>query len=269
MNHCIKCGTEIPEGELFCQECSLNAGSTMFEETQTARHHAPVGKMQTPVPVSHVHTEHSQSQRKKKSSRGLKVALALVTVLLLGALGFLGSQYGDIQQAKNRLRTKEADVALRLQEVEDLESEIADLTSQLDTANATVEQQDHEIQELMQRLSTSQSSQSQGEYDLTQTERELQRLENENMELLALSDDLKAQIDDLKAQVEVLTPAQAKADFLDKYVVFVEDDDSGFYHSYDCSQFSKKDFWAFSRKLAEHEGYTPCPICHGLPQAEN
>ena len=26
MNQCIKCGVEIPEGELFCIECSLNPG---------------------------------------------------------------------------------------------------------------------------------------------------------------------------------------------------------------------------------------------------
>ena len=32
MNQCIKCSKEIPEGELFCIECSLNPGSSLFEE---------------------------------------------------------------------------------------------------------------------------------------------------------------------------------------------------------------------------------------------
>ena len=27
MNTCIKCGREIPDGELFCRECALNPGA--------------------------------------------------------------------------------------------------------------------------------------------------------------------------------------------------------------------------------------------------
>ena len=51
--------------------------------------------------------------------------------------------------------------------------------------------------------------------------------------------------------------------FMDSYVVFIEDDGTGNYHRYDCGKFSKKNFWAYSRKLAERQGYTPCAQCFG------
>ena len=52
MNQCIKCGKEIPDGELFCLECSLNPGSTAFEQAHGSEHHiVPKGRMQTPMPV--------------------------------------------------------------------------------------------------------------------------------------------------------------------------------------------------------------------------
>ena len=28
MNTCIKCGREIPDGELFCNDCALNPGTS-------------------------------------------------------------------------------------------------------------------------------------------------------------------------------------------------------------------------------------------------
>ena len=45
--------------------------------------------------------------------------------------------------------------------------------------------------------------------------------------------------------------------------LFVNNDDSDLYHKYDCSSFTKADFWAYSRKLAENYGYTACPNCGG------
>ena len=56
---------------------------------------------------------------------------------------------------------------------------------------------------------------------------------------------------------------QNKADLMDSYVVFVEDDGTGLYHKYDCPRFVQRSFWAYSRKLAEKNHYTPCPDCFG------
>ena len=53
--------------------------------------------------------------------------------------------------------------------------------------------------------------------------------------------------------------------FMDNYVVFVENNGSRVYHTYDCPEFSKSNFWAYSRKLAEAQGFNPCPTCGGVP----
>ena len=50
---------------------------------------------------------------------------------------------------------------------------------------------------------------------------------------------------------------------MDSYVVFVENDGRGLYHKYGCDDFAQTSFWAYSRKLAEANGYQPCPRCFG------
>ena len=55
----------------------------------------------------------------------------------------------------------------------------------------------------------------------------------------------------------------SKSKFMDSYVVFVENDGSGLYHKYGCDDFAQTSFWAYSRKLAEANGYKPCPRCFG------
>ena len=54
-----------------------------------------------------------------------------------------------------------------------------------------------------------------------------------------------------------------KADFLDSYIVFVQDDNTNYYHSYDCPKFNSSTFWAYSRSLAKSQGYIACPSCGG------
>ena len=47
MAQCVKCGRQIPEGELFCAECSLNPGAAEMQPRETVQ--IPGGRMQTPV----------------------------------------------------------------------------------------------------------------------------------------------------------------------------------------------------------------------------
>ena len=87
MNRCIKCGREIDAGELFCIECSLNPGSSLFEEPKPAeRPSAPVGRMQTPRPVKRAAPQPVAVAKKEKQSGGkggLIAALILVSLLFL------------------------------------------------------------------------------------------------------------------------------------------------------------------------------------------
>ncbi len=273
MNRCIKCGREIPEGELFCLECSLNPGSSLFEEQE--KRPAPKGKMQTPQPVKReapVAVAVKPERKKKQKNTGLKAALAVVTLLLVGLVAFNIAQYGSLKAQRTRLETKEADMMLRDKEREELQLEVDALTSQLSSLNNVIKDKETEIDDLKRQLSGSMSSQSQSQYDLTTTQAELERLESENEQLLLLEQELKDQIEErndqiteLETELEEAKDFEAKANFMDKHVVFVEDDHSGYYHTYSCGNFPKRSFWAYSRNLAEARSYEPCPVCGGKP----
>lgn len=275
MNQCIKCSKEIPEGELFCIECSLNPGSSLFEEDRPSdRIPIPKGKMQTPHPVKYVRVQAPQTVtvQKHSANKGLIAALVM-TLLLLGlVVGLVVWQYGDFQAEKNRLRTKEADLALRMEDLDDLQSQIDDLTLQLEESQTQLEEKDQQIAALKAQLNSSQSNLTQDQYDLVVKEQELAQLEEENLELLALCDELQLRIDELEEARSTLETAldmarvyKDKAEFMDSYVVFVESDGSNHYHTYDCSNFTRSKFWAYSRKLAEAQGFDPCPVCKGMP----
>lgn len=57
---------------------------------------------------------------------------------------------------------------------------------------------------------------------------------------------------------------EEKMDFYDEHVVFVEDDGTMLYHTYDCYRFDKDNFFAFNVAYAEAEGYAPCDQCSSL-----
>ena len=273
--NCIKCGKEIPEGELFCTECGLNAAAPTPDKSSAGeRYPAPKGRMQTPVPVKRSAPQPMgpTQERKSGSGRGMKVLLVIALLLLAAALGMGVWQYGSLTVQQNRLAAREAGLTIREQELDDLHAQVADLEAQLEATEASIADRDLKIQELQTLLTGSQSSQSQSEYDLTAKQSELDLLATENQQLLEITENLDAQLDELHAQIteletqlEAAAADKAKADFLDAYVVFVEDNGSKLFHTYDCSEFSKTNFWAYNRKLAEDKGYSPCPVCVGAP----
>lgn len=52
-----------------------------------------------------------------------------------------------------------------------------------------------------------------------------------------------------------------KLEFIDEYIVFIEDDNTEWYHKYECYRFSGEDFWAYNIDQAKNLGYEPCPVC--------
>lgn len=52
-----------------------------------------------------------------------------------------------------------------------------------------------------------------------------------------------------------------KLDFFDEYIALVKDDNTNWYHKYNCFKFDGKDFLAFNIDQAEDLGYEPCPFC--------
>ncbi len=93
---------------------------------------------------------------------------------------------------------------------------------------------------------------------LDETKQELQSLQEENETAQTALAQNAVLLQEQAGQLEQL---QAQADFMDRNVVFVEDDGSGLYHRYGCSRFAAKTFAVYSRKQAVAAGYTACPDC--------
>jgi len=277
---CIKCGKKIAEGELFCVECSLNPRDLTFDDLQqpTVRYPAPKGKMQTPRPVKRPAPQpvgpqkpagktgkNTKSSKKNSGSGGLKAALVIMCLLFAALAGFVAWQYGNIVVEKTRLRVQATDLELRAQEIEDLRQQVEDLTVQMEDAQQIIAARDLALKELEDALSGSESTMSQTQYDMATQKLELERLKAEHTELEKQAAELETKLAETAAALEEAMEYETKANFMDDYVVFVENDRTGYYHTYDCGSFVKNSFWAYSRKLAESNGYTPCPNCGGKP----
>jgi len=274
---CLKCGREIPDNELFCEHCSRN-------EPYPREAPAPQEKSTLPV-ASDKSVEKKQKQEKQKNP--YIWAFWLVSVLLFAALCFLAYNYADFARTRASFRVREANLALKEEEAESIIAERDRLQAQLDAETIAVAERDSQLAELETRLYERESSSAQSEYNmanaqstintLTEEKEALRKERDETVtkyeELLTLTETQKAQTnqlqesyDSLQADYKALKAsydeAKEKADFMDSYVVFVNNSaGTGYYHKYNCSHFTKSNFWAYSRKLAENNGYLACPYC--------
>ena len=235
---CIKCGKEIPDGELFCPSCSLNLPPAYSDTAEAPRVPAPAGRMQKPVPVKRTAPQMQGPQVQAPRRTGTSIALAIVSVLLAASLGFLAWQYGNIFVERNRLRTRENAIVAQEKQIEDLDQQIKTLTTELTETEQMLAARNETIKDLQAQLSGSQSSQTQSEFDLSNAQAQLDQLTEENRQLLTMAEDLEAEIaalEESKASLETaLDHAKSyeeKANFMDSYVVFVEDDGTGYYHT--------------------------------------
>lgn len=201
MTTCIKCGTPIPDGELFCEACAMN-GSV----PQPRPAAMPAGRMQTPVRLQprprRVPAEPAAPAARQKQSAGRRLAIALLVLLCLASTFIAFHLY----------REAEADAQL------------------LQSQQQTLDETKQELQSLQEENETAQTALAQNAVLLQEQAGQLEQL-------------------------------QAQADFMDRNVVFVEDDGSGLYHRYGCSRFAAKTFAVYSRKQAVAAGYTACPDC--------
>lgn len=266
---CIKCGKPIADGELFCVLCSLNPEGIDLDEPAKPRYPEPEGRMQQPkaapkkVPVKAAAP--AKAAPKPKAGRGLKISFTAVCLMFLLAAGYALWLHSDVQVEKNRLRVREADLDTMEWDLAELQYEVSRLEMELDTAQQTIAAKELALQEVETALNGSQSTMSQTQYDLAAQKLELERIKSEKTTLEAQLLSAQARVASLERRVEEMKPYQTKADFMDDHVVFVEDDRTGYYHTYDCANFAKEKFWAYSRKLAEANSYKPCPVCGGRP----
>lgn len=246
MNTCIKCGRNIPDGELFCTTCSK---SPVIAELDMGSRPAPQKRPAPPRQPAPPRTVPVQQKPAKHRSITVVLIIALVVVLAL----FLWQQIG-LQAEKNRARTMQEEAQRQFLTLEQTQDDLEEAEETLEKLEQTIKIKDDEIKALTSQLADSRSSQNQGAYDLSNMEKELSTLQEEY-------DTLKEEYDLMVEAVEAAAKYKDKAAFLDKYVVFVVNDGSKRYHTYDCELFTHANFWTYSPKLAEAQGFTACPKC--------
>lgn len=274
--YCLKCGREIPDNELFCDRCSRN---------EPYIREAPDNPDKSPAAI--VAEKAATVKKPPKPKNPYVWRFWLVSVLLLAALCYLAYNYADFARTKASFRVREANLALKEEEAAGVIAERDSLQAQLEADLDAIAERDSRITDLENQLYEKESSSAQAEYNmanaqstiatLTEEKEALRKERDETVtkyeELLTLAEAQKEQTDRLRGEYDSLQSeyktlksgydeAKGKADFMDSYVVFVNNSSgTGYYHRYDCSHFTKSNFWAYSRKLAENNGYQACPYC--------
>ena len=257
MTTCIKCGRPIEDGELFCGTCAMNTPPA--EPHKAARSGGKSKKIAVRKPAAHKQGLYTRTAKnhtaKPASNRKGVVALAVLLAVCLSLLIW--------QLATRRAQT----VKLRLwqDELETRQTELDHLTHQQEADSQRIGELETQLQETTEaldrtrtELSSAQRSATQSEYDMTTQQAALEKANERLDELETENDDLTRQNTALEEENDALSE---KSDFMDRYVVFVENDGSNLYHKYDCSHFPAKSFWAYSKRLAERNGYKACPHC--------
>lgn len=235
---CIRCGTDVKDKETFCAACT----KVVSEPLQPSEYLNPQiilpnrKTMPNPPKKQEVKKDRSEGEQKKRAS---KLPLVLCTLLLTASciLGMLW--YWQDQQLQKK------------------DVELQELQNSVDMAQGELEILREENRQLQADAAESKSN-----YSTLERVPALQ-LPKEDVQT-ALDTLLDGQIrgDIGELLLEKLGPLVEKSAFIDRYVAFVENDGSGYYHTYDCADFPAESYWVLNLRLAQEEGYVPCPICH-------
>ena len=253
MNTCIKCGKPIADGELFCAACSLNPYD--FTDTPDAAPLSPMpGQLRAPVRQAKKPAAAPAAPVRRRVRAGT-VVLIVVTVLSLALAAY---SLLTLSSRRVALRLREEEMTRQEAEFSALRAERDELASQAEQLESELASKNDLIETLRENINTAESAASQTQYDMDTQRSELEKLQQALDDKQAELTAAQEKYDELLAQSAA---AQAAADFMQSYVVLVENDGTGLYHRYGCSRFAGKTFWAYSRKLAENSGYSPCPNC--------
>ena len=228
---CIRCGTELKDSSVFCPDCSQVA-SVPLTLSPYMNKKIVIPKRKPPQNTQKAEPKKT-SQKPPRASRWILFSGLL---LLLTALMILQGAY--------TYREKEAYAAevARLQAVED---ECVRLTDKLRQAESAVSTLEEELKNL-------------GSDAYLRTWEELKQAEEEIDRLTGELSRAQTTIEDSEKQLELL---KEKTDFFDTYIVFLQEDGTDLFHSYDCETFTRLGYKAYNKQQAVYLGYRPCPLC--------
>ncbi len=274
---CVKCGREIPDGELFCPACSRGPRGEKHSKAARPESHPAVpkkgGARLAPKPEKKKR-EKAAAPARPRAVPVLAILLAVMTLAAAAAFGWILMQRNALARQRNAYQVHEADLVVREEALAAAQSSYEETSRRLAAAQAESDRLAEQIESLQEQISGNENALYQSEYDMTALQQQIDQMTQENTTLTdqihTLEDEisqLNITIGTLQTDVETLTDErdayQVKSDFLDAHVVFVENDNTNYYHNFECEKFVKKSYWCYSRRLAESRGYEPCPLCGG------
>lgn len=265
---CIKCGRQIPDGELFCAQCSLAPPAQEPAASRKAAKAAP--KKAAPKKAA-----------APRRPVGLIVALVFALLIAAASTGYVvyDCMQSDTQAAA--LTRAQTELAQSNSRADTLNEALTRANDRISGYQEEIGQLQAEIDSLETQLNSTAGTATQSRFDLTEQQGEYAELTAEFEALTIRAGQLEA---DLAAAESALADTQGelaeanaavsslrtenaalseKAGFFDAYAVFVTVDDPATYHRYGCSEIGSKDYWIYNRKLAESKGAAPCPLCSG------
>ena len=259
--NCVRCGKPIPEGEMFCEACA-SSPLPSTQKVSSATGTIPTARRVAPRP-------------QKRRGRGGLIVLLILMILITGAsLYFSWRMYRSVHLQQASIRVQEANLADRELAISSQQQKLSDVQSQLDKALETENALRAQVAELQAQIKGSESSMNQNQYDLDTALKKLDELQADLDEAQAEALTLTEERDQVQEDLETLQKSfdelkekfdaqSEKMDWIDAYVVYVENDGTDYYHSFECPRFKRQSFWVYNKKLAESKGYTPCPDCGG------
>lgn len=186
------------------------------------------------------------------STRGLRVELTKAQTERASAQASVESLGKQVAQLEDTLESTR-------QERDDLKNEAASLRSQVNAMESTVNQSTYDKDAVQRQLDEAIAEKDALAEQVTGLETELSQTQEKLTSTETERDDLKQENDTLRDTVKA---SESEINFYDSYVVFVMlSSNDKYYHKYDCQDFTQKNFLAYSTKLAESNGYSPCPKC--------
>jgi outer membrane murein-binding lipoprotein Lpp len=300
---CPHCGAKLEEFDSFCPACgeyALPLQNTEppeeepvpeAEETSSAPRKVPTRLYPPPEHTDDTAdaSEAPEKPPKNPANRRLVILTIIFGILAAAAIGAAAYVLIHTNGLQVQLRKAQTEQASAEATVQSLQTKIEALQESLDSTRTERSDLSDQVDELSGKINAMESSVNQSEYDkqaaqreLSEAEEELQTLSDSITELQTQLTDTQADLEESQAALEESQAAQEKLQeendsltasvsayqdetaFYDSYVVFVMlSSDTKYYHKYDCSTFTKRNFLAYSTKLAEANGYSPCPTCIG------
>lgn len=222
--NCLRCGTQIAENALFCENCKKTVGEPLQESAYlNTQILLPVRKAQPPRPAQNKpakKTERKQEEEGKPRGRGAIAFLTVLCLLLLAGALFVGTHYLDGKRNNAALAEQVSALEKQTAALEDRASALAEQAAALEEQTAALEEQSAAQEERRTAL-----------------EEEIAGLKMDNAEL------------------------QRALDFINDNAAFLPNDGSYLYHAGSCTHFDRTSFIVYSVDTAIAFGYRPCPYC--------